>query len=327
MVQCIEQVRKDRLANKRMKILQKRWASLRSTLIKLSKCAEARAYDISVGDIAFMPEVRAIVDAADDVAIDAAGLEKEFSGMIEQWKDTAAIQLRELVTKSRPVPDPPQPEAKRMTRKGKARAQAERKFDVLELATTRFHCNRCNKTSKALYYPGLLAHPCLRDSSCSAKEDVYTQFVFGKFANMEHRPTVLRRFDVLSVAQPSAAADAVIRLCGKNPDVVTAQEMDALDVMILRGDAMIRTWRSAVRLTFMSRYAALLNLPQILFDDSQGQVSGWSLASPDDVAAADEALPELEEQLSRYRCVRCDSLNKWSGPWRPAGAIKHLRSK
>ena len=327
MVQCIEQARQDRLANERMKILQKRWASVQGTLNKLSKCAEARAYDISIGDIAFMPEVRAIVDAADDVAIDVAGLEEEFSGMVGRWKDTAAIQLRELVTKSRPVPDTPQPEVKRITRKAKAKAKAERKFDVLELATTRFHCKRCNEKSKALYYPGLLSHECLRDHSYSEKEDVYTQFVFGKLAKMERRPTVLRRFDVLSVAQPSAAADAVIRFCGKNPDVVTAEEMDALGVMLLRGDAMIRTWRSAVRLPLLSRYTAPLNLLQILFDDSQDQVSMWSLASPDEVAAADAALPELVEQLSRYRCVRCDSLNKWSGPWQPAGAIKHIRSK
>ena len=329
MVQCMERIKRDRLRDERAKLRQKRWNSLQPTLIELSRRPEARAYDINVGDIALMPEIREIADAANNAVVNEASLEEvsaKFPDMIERWKDTAAHKLRELVMKSRPVPDPPQPEpAKRITRSGKAKAEAERKLDVLELATTRFHCKRCDG---ALYYPGLLAHACLRDCSCSTREDVYTQFVFRRLRNLQTHAAILRNFDLLSVAQLSAAATAVIQLCGKDPEVVTANEMNALGVMLLRGDANIRAWRSAVCLSFSSFYVACPpDMSQILFDDRQRHTSQWTLASPDEVATAEEHLPDIEEREYRYRCVKCDSQDRHSGPWQPNGALEHLRKR
>ena len=260
MIQCMEDVRRDRLKNERRRVLRQRWKSILDTLLELSRRPEARAHDISLGDIALMPEIREIMDAADDVVVDETSLDEvvaNFSGMIERWKDTAATQLRKLIMESRPVTDALQRETRRMTRKGKAKAQAEHRPDVLELATTRFHCKRCNEKSKALYYPGLLSHECLRDHSHSEEEDVYKDFVLRQVEDLQVYTMPLYYFDLLQVAQPSAAAAAVIRLCGKDPEVATAEEMNALNVMLLRGDTMIRTWRSAVRVPFLSYYVAL----------------------------------------------------------------------
>ena len=70
------------------------------------------------------------------------------------------------------------------------------------------------------------------------------------------------------------------------------------------------------------------DVSQILNDDIKGCVSRWSLATSDQVAAAQEQLPDIEEKNYRYRCARCASLNKrCSGPWSPNMALKHLQTK
>ena len=263
LVQCMENIRNSRIENERKQVLRTRWRYLEDTLTELSKSPEARDYNISVGDIALMPEIREILDSANEVVLDEALLEEVsagFSDMIERWKRNVDNQLRELVVKSQPATASSEPESKAPKRKTRARAKAERKPDVLELATTRFHCNSCNQQSRALYYPGVLAHECLRDRQFAA-DDIFAKLLYearGRF--ME---PILCNLDKLTVAQPSAAAEAVIRLCGKDPQVVTAQEMNELDVMLLqkgekggKGDNTIRTWRSAVRLLFVSRSMA-----------------------------------------------------------------------
>ncbi|EPS95875.1 hypothetical protein FOMPIDRAFT_89842 [Fomitopsis schrenkii] len=306
MNQCMEKAREDRLVRERLQVLKGRWTPLEVTLKVLSDLPEARAYNIGVVEIALMPEIREIVDVPDGVSVDQASFAEvraKFGDMVERWKIDQAIKLRELIMRARPVSVQPKPtETKRKGRRGKAKAQPE--VDVLELATTRFRCNYCNGDSVALYWPGVLAHACLRNSLHSEGTDTYERFVYAKM-----RPCVWRT-DRLTVAEPSEAAKVVIRLCGKDPEQATVEEMNALNVMLVKGDGEIRTWRNA-----------------ILFDDVHGYVSRWSLATPDQLAMAQKLLPEIEMQRSRYICVSCSNQRLWHNAWWYDDALQHLRQE
>ncbi|EPS95865.1 hypothetical protein FOMPIDRAFT_100031 [Fomitopsis schrenkii] len=304
MNQCMEKAREDRLVRERMQVLQGRWVTLEVTLKALSGLPEARAYAIGIGEIVLMPEIRQIIDAPDDVSVDQASFAEvraKFGDMVERWKTDPVTQLRELIMRARPASVQPKPkETKRKGLRSKAKAQPE--IDVLELATTRFHCSHCNGESKGLYWPGVLAHACLRSTVYSEGKDTYERFVYEK-----HRPCVWH-MDRLRVGEPSEAAKVVIRLCGKDPEQATVEEMNALNVMLVRGDGEIRTWRNA-----------------ILFDDIHGYVSRWSLATTDQLAMAQKLLPDIEMQRSRYSCVSCYGMRPWHHAWWNDDALRHLR--
>ncbi|KAI0734936.1 hypothetical protein C8Q72DRAFT_332138 [Fomitopsis betulina] len=307
MIQCMEAARKARLVRERMQVLEKRWAVLKPVLATLIDLPEARAYGITSGDIALMPGIRKIVDVPDDVPVDQAsfaGVHAEFSGMVEQWKMDAAIQLRELVMRARHA------RVQLLTEdntQAQAQAQAQLEVDVLELATTKFYCKRCKRKKVGLYWPGVLAHACLRSAICWKTDDIYKQFVQCKTSiHAGPRSTIFS--DDLEVAEPSEAAKSVIQLCGKNPENATVEEMNALNVMlVVRGgdDSDIGTWRDAIHM-----------------DDFHGCVSTWELATPHQVSLVHRFLPEIEMHYSLYICTLC--------VMRDAGhakqALRHLRS-
>ncbi|EPS95883.1 hypothetical protein FOMPIDRAFT_1053785 [Fomitopsis schrenkii] len=307
----MEQALEDRLVRERIHALQGRWAPLEVALNALSNLPEARAYNIGIGDIAVMPEIREIVDVPDDVSVDQASfadVHAKLGDMVERWKTDGATKLRELIMRARPTLDQPKP--KETKRKGKGKAKAQPAVDVLELATTRFHCSYCNDESVALYWPGVLAHACLRGVSYSEDDDAYKRFICQKMMSRQYNTAMLWNLDRLKVAEPSDAAKVVIQLCGKDPEVTTVEEMNALNVMLVRGDGEIRTWRNA-----------------ILFDDTHRHMSKWRLAAPDQVAAAQERLPEIEMQRSRYICTSCLTTLWRDAWWWYDDALQHLRLK
>lgn len=234
MEKCIEQAREERLAREYRGRLHGRWDAMYATLKTLSERPEARAYGVSIGEIALMPEFREVADAPGDVLVDEASfaeVHEKFGEMIERWKLNADEQLRQIVMQSR--------SKVKGTRKGKAMA------DVLELATVRFHCSGCDNRSVALYYPGLLAHACLRGNP-RLGDDLYKRYVCGRLVMPWPGMAMLCYLKKLTVAEPSEAAKNVIQLCGKDPAVATVEEMNALDVMLVHAGE-IRTWRNAVR--------------------------------------------------------------------------------
>lgn len=236
----MKQAREDRLAREYMEKLRGRWDALHATLKTLLERPEARAYDVGIGEIALMPEIREVADAPDGVLVNEAsfaGVHEKFGEMVERWKLSADEQLREIIMQSRPKI--------KGTRKGKAKAVPPG-VDVLELATTRFHCSECDNRSMALYYPGVLAHACLRGSPRSESDDLYKRYVYGRLIMSRPGMAMLCHLEKLTVAEPSEAAKNVIQLCGKDPEVATVEEMNALDVMFVHGGE-IRTWRNAVR--------------------------------------------------------------------------------
>ncbi|EPS95888.1 hypothetical protein FOMPIDRAFT_1062502 [Fomitopsis schrenkii] len=299
LITCMEKAREDRLAYEYLQKLRNRWTSLEVTLTTLLDRPEARAYDVGIGDIAFMPEIREVVDAPDDEFMDEssfAEVHENFGEMVERWKVNATKQLRELVMQSRPRPQG--------SRKAKAKCA---EVDVLKLATTRFHCIICDDRSAALYYPGVLSHSCLRCNCRPKEDDPYKRFVYGKLKEVGGSIAILRHLDRLEVAEVSDAATSVIQLCGKDPKVATVKKMNALGIMLVQG-GIIRTWRNA-----------------ILVDDIHDTMSEWRLATPDEVALVKTRLPNIKERRSRYYCAPCRSVSRWQLTYSHKEALGHLR--
>lgn len=244
----MEKLREDRLVREHAQALQGRWAVLEASLKALSILPEARACGISIGDIALMPEIREIVDVPADVLVGEAsfaGVHAKFGDMVERWRMDAATTLRRLIMETQPARV-----LKETKRKTKVKATAQPKVDVLELATTRFRCRRCNAQEAALYWPGVLAHACVRSKlSPLGAEDTYKRFIYGNLVSRTDGKILCTLGESLDVAKPSVTAKVIIRGCGKNPDTVTAKEMNALDIMLMSNDGKIRTWRSAVCLS------------------------------------------------------------------------------
>lgn len=252
-VGCMQEVKKARIQRELRQRLAGRSDALRETLNVLSNLPEARACGLSRADIAVMPEIRDVMCAADSVQVDEESfraVHENFVDVIEAWKRDAVDKLHKLVNEG------PNPKT-RSEVKGKSKAVVG---DPLELATTKFYCYQCDiDNGNPLFYPGILAHRCLRDDPRVAlPDDAYFDFIHEEYVVSTprlHNPSEGRFFvneDLrvrLRFGPVSQYAKAVITLCGKDPATATALEMDTLDVRLLRvknGKRHVMSWRCAV---------------------------------------------------------------------------------
>lgn len=266
MDECMEQAREDRIVRERIQVLRERWGPLEATLNALSHLPVARAYNIPIGDIALMPEIREIVDVPEDVLVDEDSFVEvyaEFGGMVERWKTDGATILREMIMQLLPKlahTKPKETKSKETKPKGKAKAKAKAPpdIDVLKLAVIRFYCKHCRNESVPLYWPGVLAHACLRCVPPPEEEDdAYTRFICDEIRRSPGAAGMFGHLDRLQVVQPSKAAKSVIRLCGKDSDTATAEEMNALNAKLKGPDGQSKTWRDAVCLSYVPHRSSL----------------------------------------------------------------------
>ncbi|KAH9912711.1 uncharacterized protein B0H18DRAFT_1052651 [Fomitopsis serialis] len=235
MVKCMQQTRQERLEHELRYSLPKRWPDLEFALEELVQHSKAQVYCLGLGDIALSPQIRQIMCAPENEEVNFTNftaLRGCMGQVVEEWVSYVSNDLRGLLT-----PRQSGGSAAKLTA-----ADTRNTVDPLELATTSFRCLICNHR---LYYPGALAHACLRAPLFQrGHDDVYGQFLSKKFKNHGHLLAIC--FDRLGVSAPSADALKLIELCGMDPKVVTAKEMDALDVRFVRNNEDVMTWRSAM---------------------------------------------------------------------------------
>ena len=107
--------------------------------------------------------------------------------------------------------------------------------DPLELATTMFSCRRCSETF--LRFPSVLTHKCQRPASMEWKKDEWEDVVQRRSGMGSRLGNPDIGFALSLALWPcgySEPAHHIVRLCGMDPAVVTAQEMDALDVRLVQ---------------------------------------------------------------------------------------------
>ncbi|KZT65954.1 hypothetical protein DAEQUDRAFT_730873 [Daedalea quercina L-15889] len=281
MVQCMRILKEEHLASKWQRCLHRRWREFTTAGLwlvhqYLGEHPELRAYGFNLADLALTPEVRSIMLQPEDEPVGARDLMALRSGMntiVEAWRSRVCSELRKSDI-----------------------ATAEFVKDPLELATTTFSCGTCGQA--CLFFPNVLAHTCQRPAVDSAsglapKLDAYEQFVNRKNhmrGNIGHLDVGFALSLSLREYEPSKPALQIVRFCGGDPDTMTAKGMDALNVRLVQGSA-IMTWRAAVAQQMRFNY----------------DMSSWRVADKVQIAKAKECEAKVVQSQYEWICNKCTS--------------------
>lgn len=232
----MEELRAERLPYDAWGRITSRWDTLSevgSILIKeyLKDRVEMHVYGLTPDDLAQMPEFKEIIYVPEDIELDGdtlRALQPKMDDIIKGWVSQKRGQLREMVLSKRELPDD---------------------VDPLELATTFFTCKKPKCSQECLFISDVLAHRCQRPKIVlySPGEDLIKRY--GKpTRSVVHKGTPLT-FS-LREYKSSEAACHIVRLCDKDPQRTTIEEMDALDPWLVYAECSIMNWRIAVCSTF-----------------------------------------------------------------------------
>ncbi|TFY56075.1 hypothetical protein EVJ58_g7857 [Rhodofomes roseus] len=293
-IKGMESAQTRRLARELDEKLHSRADIMESTIKSLLRRPELWPYRVGFGDIARMPEVREIMCAPDSEDIDAkfAALPTQFGDMIRRWKAHVDDQLL-----NKYVPDFDEYEYPR-------RAKSYKRLLSLDLATTRFRCERCAVEfgwDCDLYYPSVLSHDCLHGETewmDDETDTVYAHFV-EEYVGSEGFYTYR-----LHAVPLTTQARKLFELCGKDTDTVTAQEMDALGVRFVRDEEYIMTWRAAT-------------------SSSQDPDGTWRMATSGEASKAQKHERRIQLEEARWFCRTCDEPQHARG-WYCRDALRHL---
>ena len=249
MVAIMEKVRKQLLAQERQQKLHARWSTFKPVLEDLSEREAAKRSMMGFGDIALLPEVRAIMGAPPDVDVkpsDFDELREQFDEIIGRWSVRLRDELRTVSFGS----DTATQGSSKDSGTGVAHASD---VEPLELATTRFRCKRCmDRGRETMSYPAVLFHLCaqVRMASWPPKTgDEYEMVAVDMLSRWFSTSRVVRRCwrGVLKSIPPTAMTCKLLELCGKDPRTATVVEMDAEDVKFVLDGKTTMSWRAAVR--------------------------------------------------------------------------------
>ncbi|KAH9920096.1 uncharacterized protein B0H18DRAFT_617380 [Fomitopsis serialis] len=231
MTRLMQGVRKQRLDDEAHTVSYKRGMSFESAgkeLVEeyLDEHEEMKIFGLNIADLMHTPEVQHLLCAPKDTHVDEQSflaLQAQMETTMEGWKSRACNTLRQLIRRTK-------------------RAPKASNVDMLELATTVFRCNCCSPGY--LFYPNVLGHKCLRPGP-----DPLFTFLHGHRYGLFDNMLFLGMFEARNLRFEAAlprTARQIIQVCNKDPDTVTAREMDSLDIRLVRDDVTIMTWRAAV---------------------------------------------------------------------------------
>ncbi|KAH9927822.1 uncharacterized protein B0H18DRAFT_1002391 [Fomitopsis serialis] len=272
LAECMEDIREERLEHEYMVLLAKRWPFLKSVATGfldryLGEHPEMLDYGLNIADLALSKEFRDIMCAPADEVVDRSrflALEGQVDAIVERWRTRVCEELRTACTKHK--------------------LKVLLGVDPLDLATTLFAVNDNPRFSKSRFFPHIVAHSDLRSALPKSGKDTYEKFVYGlRDVHCYVAPDGLRPLTL-----PDRIRD-IIRVCGKDPDVALAADMDALDLRLVNRYEAIKTWRRAMLET--------------------ADLGPW----PFRLASADETAKTKTLELSRlqrarlWSCARCET--------------------
>lgn len=261
-----------------------------------------------VTDIAVMPEVRRLLDVPSDIAVTLETLEPlrdELPTLIQRWQ----TEIREGLTQ--------------MLSQKLGNTHSSR---LLDLAISYFECRVCKW---AFRYPEVLAHRCPRShgNSYGYDDTIATAFEWAIHSNGHPEPWSSTVFTVDHALEFSSI---IVRVCGKDPDHATRQEMDAwgLRLCYVRKSAperrLIVPWRDAILHEWHKRRHEF---------QPEGERE-WTIAPQEDIdqAKAIEAFDKSGSHFARlassvgWSCSLCT--DGWNSRAQTISIIKmHLRLK
>ncbi|KAH9915667.1 uncharacterized protein B0H18DRAFT_1215366 [Fomitopsis serialis] len=235
MIDFMQGIRKQRLDHEFNEALAKRWVVFENTANELldeylNGHQEMRTYGLNLADLVRTPEFRDIMCVCTDTQVDKQSfmaLRAQMETIVEGWKLRACDALRQMIRHT-------------------AQASMDPGVDTLKLATTMFECKRCRRY---LVHPNLLAHKCLRSGRAPMFAFSNHHGIYEASARTFFPATFQVRSPNFEVVSPRSAR-RIIRICKKDPDTVTAKELDSSDIRLVRDDTIIMTWRAVILLYF-----------------------------------------------------------------------------
>lgn len=212
----------------RIQLLSTRFTSLWTARRRLSNDVD--------GDIippprqfAFLPEIRAIIDAPDDVLVDESSFEvlrPSISSIVHRWISNKRTLLEKKIN-SQCAANP---------------LNLDLVFDV------GLYCTVCTGT-KSLSYPSVLFHACPERGTHDGVDAYETAFFRSSYKDLEE---YRHRYDFKSLCVKAERLRSIVLACGQDPSRVTPSQMDALDTRLTcanchdKGHLIVMNWRAAV---------------------------------------------------------------------------------
>ncbi|KAJ6502231.1 hypothetical protein C8R45DRAFT_1070742 [Mycena sanguinolenta] len=228
-------------------------------------------------DICVMPHIKAMLE---DASMDAYTTKESFQELVDdlprlfdEWRESKTLDLLALLPGH----------------------NGDR--DLLARATTYFRCDGCREP---IAYPRILAHSCLSElqhGHRNREDDVALLYT-----NLESEPWNYGGQRVAYYAAAEASAKSVVRACGLNADMTTAQDMDD-----------VRSWLACLRCSHKVKGRAVFRWRKAILHDmyhvAAGEKFSWHLLNDTDAEAA-EALQEktyveFYSGVPEYVCTRC----------------------
>ncbi|KAJ6525744.1 hypothetical protein B0H19DRAFT_1276093 [Mycena capillaripes] len=278
LVKLMQSVTEKMERRKRKLLLRKRQRLLLSILKEYIHERPIDEVNPRAVDVCVMPHIKAMLE---DPSMDAYTTEKSFQEVVddlprlfEEWRESKTLSLLALLPGG----------------------NADR--DSLRKATTYFRCAQCREP---IAYPRILAHACLSELQHGHRnrdDDVALLCV-----NLDSEPWNYDGKRVTYYPDAEVSAKSVVRSCGLDVGLTTAQEMDD-----------VNPWLECRRCTHKVKGRAVFRWRKAILHDMYHVVSGetfaWRLLSDTDAEAA-EALQEKTYETDRsrdapeYVCTRC----------------------
>jgi hypothetical protein len=294
LLELMQDTREKLQRRQRKSLLKKRQRLLLSALKEYNVERPIDEVNPRAADVCAMPHLKAMIE---DPSLDAHVTEDSFKDIVEgfprhfeQWREAKTLDLMAL------LPTPNDREA-------------------LLRATTYFGCSEC---SEPLSYPRVLAHECLtrlRHGYRNREDELALLFM-----NLDSEPWNYGGNRVSYYPAAECSATSVVRSCGLDVDLTTAQDMDDVNPWLeclrcshkVKGRAVFR-WRKAVRSSSVSlKVSPPLTVLQILHDMyhvSAAESASWRLLDGDDSDAAETLQKKMRQTdysaSPDYECVRC----------------------
>ena len=182
-------------------------------------------------DLAMMPELREMIEAPNDVAVTEETMPAVPLVLPFLEKRWLRERKAELVA---------------MLRETGVDREARKGVDLLGLAAVVFKCKNCNRF---MHHPQVLMHECKSGARPGNEPGaLYSGCVFDAFGRTH--PWARSTF---CVAPQVESVRALIKLCGKDPKMVTHNDMDAAGLKVVFNEWFVMSWRRAVSLTSVAR--------------------------------------------------------------------------
>ncbi|KAH9832251.1 uncharacterized protein C8Q71DRAFT_778106 [Rhodofomes roseus] len=300
----MQQIKDLRVGEERSTLLRERLQTLASVIssmrVRRGRSSATERFP-KFADFAYMHEFRELVEAPNEETIDRAAFEAlDVPTVDSRWMVQRLTQLKELFEESS------------NSIQGDTH-QEQREVGMVEflgLAVAVFECKQC---FKRMHVIDTQAHRCARDAGMywflDRDDDRGSEHSYERQVRRVARDVYT--WDIHKFRVPDLEPlKNIIRMCGKDPATITAQEMDDLDVRLaikddlIDGDRKVMTWDTVVRIGHLDQTVCDSGWHfEVLSEDDKRRVVELELQQKDEI------MTDILMSAKKYLCCAlCDEM-------------------